>query len=78
VIPFEAFHIAQIQETQAKAPIAVVVCQPHQSTGHLGVVSYELALVAVARLTDAKRLARHSFTRDIIETSMQPYLARHF
>ena len=48
VVPFEALDVAQIQVTQAKAPVAMVVRQPQQPVGHFGILSIELALVAVA------------------------------
>ena len=57
VIPFEAPDVAQIQVTQAKAPAAVVVGQTQQPVSHLDVLCVLRALIAVARLADAKRLA---------------------
>ena len=56
MVPFEILDVAQIQVTQAKAPVAMVVRQPQQKVGYSGILSIEFALVAIARLTDTKCL----------------------
>jgi len=58
VVPFEAFDVAQVQEAQAEAPVALVVRQPYQPVGNEDVFRVQLGLVAVAGLADAKRPAR--------------------
>ena len=54
-VPFKALDVTQIQIAEAKAPVAVVIRQSDQPSGHLIVLSIEFTLVAVARLADAKR-----------------------
>src|SRR5476651_516233 len=61
VIPFETLHVAQIQEAQAEAPVALVVSQAYQPVGHDSVFRVELGAIAIAGLTDAKRLAGQSY-----------------
>lgn len=58
VVPAKALHVAQIQEAQAKAPVAIGRGQAHQPVGDQGVLVRGLRLVAIARLTDLKRAAR--------------------
>ena len=38
VIPAVALHVAQVQEAQAKAPVALVVGQAEQVIGDLGIL----------------------------------------
>lgn len=33
VVPFEAFHVAQVKKAQAEAPVALIVRQTHQPVG---------------------------------------------
>src|SRR5471030_420540 len=61
VIPFETLHVAQIQEAQAEAPVALVVSQAYQPVGYDSVFRVELGAIAIAGLTDAKRLAGQSY-----------------
>jgi hypothetical protein len=58
VVPLEVLDVAQVQEAQPEAPVALVVRQPHQSVCDDAVFRIQLGLVAVARLADAKRPAR--------------------
>ncbi len=58
VVPFEALHVAQIQEAQPEAPVPLVVRQPYQPVGNKDVFSVQLGLVAVAGLANDKCLAR--------------------
>ena len=60
VIPFKTLHVAQIQEAQAEAPVALVVGQAHQPVGHQGVLGIELGAIAIAGLADVERLAGQS------------------
>ena len=57
VVPGETAHVAQMQETQPEAPVAVVVGQAQQPLGNLVVLDATPGLVAVAGLADLKRLA---------------------
>ena len=56
-VPAVAFDVTQVQKAQAKTPVALVVGEPDQPLGDLGVFLSQLGLVAVAGLADAKRLA---------------------
>ena len=57
VVPFEIFDIAQVQEAQPEAPIALVVRQPCQPISNDAVFCIQLGLVPVAGLADAECLA---------------------
>jgi hypothetical protein len=57
VVPFEALDVAQVQEAQPEALVALVVCQPHQPVSNEDVFCVQLGLVAIARLADVKCLA---------------------
>lgn len=57
VVPFEAFDVAQVQEAQTEAPVALVVRQPDQPVSNDAVFRVQLGLVAVAGLANAKCLA---------------------
>src|SRR5690606_27793830 len=57
VVPAKAFDVAQVQEAQAKSPIAIRRGQTHQPVGDPGVLFASLGLVAVARLADLEGLA---------------------
>lgn len=61
VVPFEALHVAQVQEAQSKAPVALVICQPYQPVRDHAVLGIELGLVAIAGLTDVKCLACQAY-----------------
>ena len=61
VIPFETLHVAQRQEAQAEAPVALLAGQAHQPVGHQGVLGIELGAIAIAGLADAERLASQSY-----------------
>ena len=63
VIPFEPLDVTQIQTSKTEAPVAMVVDQSEQTSGHFIVLTIELAVVAVARLADAKRFAGNTTTR---------------
>ena len=54
VVPFEASHVAQVQE----APVALVVRQPYQPVGNEVVFRIQLRFVSVAGLANAKCLTR--------------------
>ena len=74
VIPFELPDVAQIQVTQAKAPAAVAVRQPKQPVDHFSILNIEFSFVAIARLTDAKYLARHPDARTALAHRSFGYL----
>ena len=54
MVTAKALHITQVQKTQTKAPVPVVMRQSDQPIGNLGVLIAELGLVAVAGLADAE------------------------
>jgi len=56
----EATHVAQVQEAQPEAPVAVVVCQPEQPLGNLIVFDVAPSLVAITGLADLKGSKRGS------------------
>ena len=60
VIPLKAFYVAQIQEAQAEAPVALVVGQAYQPVSHDSVFRVELGAIAIASLADVERLAGQS------------------
>lgn len=59
VIPAKAFHIAQVQKTQTKAPITVVLSQPNQPVGNLSIFIAEIAFIGKAGFTEAKHPTGH-------------------
>ena len=61
VIPFKTLHVAQIQEAQAEAPVALVVGQAYQPVSHDSIFRVELGAIAIAGLADAERLASQSY-----------------
>ena len=58
LVPFEAFHVAQVQDAQAEAPVALIVRQPYQLVGNEVVFRVQLRFVSVAGLANAKCVAR--------------------
>ena len=58
VVKPEALHVSQVQEAQPKAPVAVIVGQLEQPVGDLLILLIAQPLIAVARLADAKCIAR--------------------
>jgi hypothetical protein len=44
LVPFEAFHVTQVQEAQTESPVAQVVRQPYQPVGNDIVFRIQLAL----------------------------------
>jgi hypothetical protein len=58
MVPFEVFDVAQVQEAQPEALVALVVRQPYQPVGNEVVFRVQLGFKPVARLADAKGLAR--------------------
>jgi len=63
LILFKAPDVAQIQVTQANAPVAVVVGQTQQPVGHFDVLCVEFALLTKARFADGTHLAGHPYAR---------------
>src|SRR5471032_1317546 len=57
VVPLKALHIAQIQEAQAEAPVALIGGQTDQPVCDDLVLGVKLGLVTEAGLADAKRQA---------------------
>src|SRR3546814_9047835 len=57
VVPAQALDVAEVQEAQAKPPIAIRRGQPHQPVGDPGILLARLGLVAVAGLADLEGLA---------------------
>ena len=57
VVPSEALNIAQVQEAQAKASIAVVVRQAQQPLGDFIILSAAASHISITGLADLKRLA---------------------
>jgi hypothetical protein len=58
VIPAVAFHVAQIQEAQAKFPVALAVRKPNQVIDDLGIFRGQPWLVAMAGDADPEGQAR--------------------
>jgi hypothetical protein len=56
----QTLDIPSIQEAQPKAPVAVVVRQPHQPIPHVDIVVIPLRQVSIAVLTDIENPAGHS------------------
>ena len=54
MVPGVSLHVAQIQKTQTKAPVTLVMGQTHQQISDLGVFTAELGPVAIAGLTDTE------------------------
>jgi len=61
VIPSKTLDVTQVQVANAKAPIAMAIRQSDQPVDYFMILSIELALVAVARLADAKSLASNPY-----------------
>src|SRR3546814_17654636 len=57
VVPAQALDVAEVQEAQAKPPIAIRRGKPHQPVGDPGILLARLGLVAVAGLADLEGLA---------------------
>lgn len=57
VIPIERLHIAQVQEAQAKTPLAVVVGQAKQPVGDRLILSVLPGFILVAGFADPKGFA---------------------
>ena len=57
MVPSEAFHVAQIQKTQAKTPRPPIGRQTDKPIGNLRILITELAFVSIAGLTDLERTA---------------------
>src|SRR5690606_11482367 len=57
VVPAKAFDVAEVQETQAKAPVAIGCRQPHEPVCDPCVLLARLRLIAVAGLAHLERLA---------------------
>src|SRR5580704_17724378 len=75
VIPGEAFDVAQAQEAQAKAPVALVVRQFHKPFSDHAVFRATLCLVAVAGLAYAKRLTGRPYAHCAILHCTHGHLA---
>ena len=60
-VAFKSLHVAQIQEAQAEAPVALVIGQAYQPVSHDSVFRVELGAIAIAGLADAERLAGQSY-----------------
>ena len=52
VVPAEALDVAQVQEAQAEASVAIGRCQPYQPVSDPDVLLVRLGLIAVAGLAD--------------------------
>ena len=61
VVPFKPLHVAQIQEAQAEAPVALVVGQAYQPVSHDSIFRVELGTIAIAGLANAKCLTSQSY-----------------
>jgi hypothetical protein len=57
VVPWMTLHVAQMQETQAKAPSLAGTGQPDEQIGNLLVLVLQLRAVAIAGLADPARSA---------------------
>jgi hypothetical protein len=57
VVPCKAFDIAQIKETQTKAPGAKCCRQTNQPVGNLGILLAQFALIAIADFAELERPA---------------------
>jgi hypothetical protein len=56
----KAFHVAQIQEAEAEAIVALVLRQPQQPLDDPHVLCDELELKALSTRNEPKRLTRHT------------------
>ena len=61
VVPFKPLHVAQIQEAQAEAPVALLVGQAYQPVSHDSIFRVELGAIAIAGLANAKCLTGQSY-----------------
>lgn len=61
VVPFKPLHVAQIQEAQAEAPVALVIGQAYQPVSHDSIFRVELGAIAIAGLANAKCLTGQSY-----------------
>src|SRR5690606_17835829 len=75
VVPAKAFHVAQIQEAQAKTPVALVVCQTNEPIGNFRVFGIKLWPVAIARLADAECRAYQSDANPALLDRLNRHLA---
>ena len=66
MVPFEAFHVAQIQKTKAKAPRPAIGRQADKPIGNLGILITKLALLSVAGLADAECSTRQCNTDAVL------------
>lgn len=57
-VPAKPFDIAQVQDAQAKAPVAVGRGQPDQPIGDPGVLLADVGLITEACLADREGLTR--------------------
>ena len=57
MVPFKTLYVAQIQEAQAEAPVALVIGQAYQPVSHDSVFRVELGAIAIAGPADTERLA---------------------
>ena len=57
VIPGETFNVAQVQETQPKAPVPAVGRQTHKPVSDDTILIVEFTLIPITRFADAKRPA---------------------
>lgn len=57
VVPVVAFHVAQEQVAQTKAPVTLIRRQPDQPIGNLGIFIAQPRLVTVKGLADAQIFA---------------------
>ena len=64
VVPGKALDVAQIIPAQTKAPVPLVMRQPDQPVGNLGVLIRQLRLVTVTGLADRKGRAGQTDTYD--------------
>jgi hypothetical protein len=66
MVPEKALHVAQIQEAKTKAPVPLILRQPQQPLGNLGVLRIELGLIAITAFAQTKRLARQTDTQTFL------------
>ncbi len=68
MVPEKTLNVTQIQRAKTKAPVPLVLRQPQQPLGDLGILRIELRLITISTFAHTKRLAgqtdAQAFPRD--------------
>ena len=87
MIPTVLLHVAQIEETKAKTPIALRVCQPKKKLGSQAVFVGQLTLITVTTfahaesltcLADGEPLLRNDFSGGVISPFLAGFKSRAY